>query len=219
MNFRIRQQLLLFGLFLSPFALVAQDEALGNWLIYFGNYEVNERWYVHHEVQYRNYNSIGNLEQLLLRTGVGYNLSSGNDNILLGYGYVLSEPDRKVEAARQVHEHRIYQQFLTVQKRRGIQWQHRYRFEQRWIEDDFRLRFRYFLSFHIPLQKRTSYPYVSVYNEIFLQPETEVFDRNRLYFGMGYNWGTQIKVEAGYMNQFFTEAGRDQLNLILFLTF
>lgn len=28
---------------------------------------------------------------------------------------------------------------------------HRYRFEQRWIEDNFRVRFRYFLMLTIPL--------------------------------------------------------------------
>ena len=52
----------------------AQPAGLGNWMIYFGNYQINEKWNLHHEVQWRNYNMAGDLEQLLLRTGLGYNL-------------------------------------------------------------------------------------------------------------------------------------------------
>ena len=40
----------------------AQDSDFGNWWIYFGNKQMNERWNWHHEVQYRNYNFIGDLE-------------------------------------------------------------------------------------------------------------------------------------------------------------
>ena len=56
----------------------SQESDLGNWLIYIGSKKVNTKWNIHHEVQYRNYNAIGDLEQLLLRTGVGYNLSPKN---------------------------------------------------------------------------------------------------------------------------------------------
>ncbi|MDX1667233.1 MAG: DUF2490 domain-containing protein, partial [Saprospiraceae bacterium] len=68
-----------------------QNSDLGNWWIYFGNKQFEEKWNWHHEVQYRNYTFIGDLEQLLLRTGIGYNLSEGNNNILLGYGFIHSQ--------------------------------------------------------------------------------------------------------------------------------
>ena len=98
-----------------PFFALSQDSNLGNWLIYIGNKKLNSKWNIHNEVQYRNYNAIGDLEQLLLRTGVGYNITEGN-NLLLGYGYILSEnyigeSDDKVS----VNEHRIFQQFTTKQ--------------------------------------------------------------------------------------------------------
>ncbi len=76
---------------LVPSFIVAQDSNLGNWLIYIGNKKLNTEWNLHHEVQYRNYNAIGDLEQLLLRTGVGKNLTEGNNNLLLGYGFIRSE--------------------------------------------------------------------------------------------------------------------------------
>ena len=69
----------------------SQDSDFGNWLLYIGDKKLDSKWNIHNEVQYRNYNAIGDLEQLLLRTGIGYNLTENNNNILLGYGYILSE--------------------------------------------------------------------------------------------------------------------------------
>ena len=83
---------------------------------------------------------------------------------------------------------------------------HRYRFEQRFVEDDFKLRFRYFLSLQIPLSNKKSVDntyYLSAYNEIFLNTKTSIFDRNRLYGGLGYHVTKNMRFEVGYMNQFF----------------
>ena len=56
-------------LLMLPFVALSQKSDLGNWMIYLGNKEFNSKWNLHHEVQYRNYNVIGDLEQLLLRAG------------------------------------------------------------------------------------------------------------------------------------------------------
>ena len=195
----------------------AQESNLGNWLIYIGNKKIDNKWNWHHEVQYRNYNAIGDLEQLLLRTGLGFNLSEGNNNLLAGYGFIRSEnyldgkPDKAI-----VNEHRIYQQFVTKQKFRYASVQHRYRFEQRFVEENFKMRFRYFLSMSIPLDDKF---YLSAYNEIFLGASTKPFDRNRLYGGVGYRVTDNLRFELGYMNQFFGEGGRDQVNIIAFGSF
>lgn len=201
----------------------AQNSDLGNWMIYIGNKKLNSKWNIHNEVQYRNYNAIGDLEQLLLRTGIGYNLTENNNNLLLGYGYILSEnyigtTDEKMS----VNEHRIFQQFTTKQTFWKIKLSHRYRFEQRFVEDDFKLRFRYFLGINVPLMKKESNKntlYLSAYNEIFLNTESSVFDRNRVYGGLGYHLSNSIKLEIGYMNQFFESSGRDQINIITFVNF
>jgi len=200
-----------------------QDSNLGNWLIYFGNKQINPKWNWHHEVQYRNYDAIGDLEQLLLRTGFGLNLTENNNNLLLGYGYILSEnylEDSDEKAS--IHEHRIYQQFITKQSFNRVHLQHRYRFEQRFIESDFRLRFRYFLAVNIPLSQPEMNDktfYFSAYNEIFLNTEDSVFDRDRLYGGIGYKLNNTFRFELGYMNQFFSQGSRDQLNMIVFANF
>ena len=202
----------------------AQPSDLGNWIIYLGNKKIDSKWNWHHEVQYRNYNAIGDLEQLLLRTGIGYNLTDNNNNILLGYGYINSQnyvPNTDTKVG--VNEHRIYQQFITKQSIGRVKLQHRYRFEQRWVEDqEFKLRFRYFLAFNIPLNKSDMIDktvYLSSYNELFLNHKNNVFDRNRLYGGLGYKLNNLVRFELGYMNQFFNNGNRDQINIITFLSF
>lgn len=210
----------LMAMLVLPIFALAQDSNFGNWLIYFGNKQINSKWNLHHEIQYRNYNAVGDLEQLLLRTGLGYNLTE-KTNLLFGYGYILSEnyigdTDEKF----QVNEHRIYQQVITKQKFKNISIQHRYRFEQRLVEDDFRMRFRYFLNANVPLSKKeTNKWYLSAYNEIFINTEASIFDRNRLYGGVGYKISDSVRMEIGYMNQFFENNSRDQLNIMTFVNF
>jgi hypothetical protein len=199
----------------------AQDSNFGNWLIYLGNKQIDTKWNIHHEVQYRNYNIIGDLEQLLLRTGLGYSFNENKSNVLLGYGYILSEnyiPNSDDKSS--VNEHRIFQQFISKQSIGNVTLNHRYRFEQRFVESDFKLRFRYFLGLNVPFSKSESNKYYfSAYNEIFLNSKSSIFDRNRLYAGIGYKINNNLKLEAGYMNQFFETTNRDQFNIITFFTF
>lgn len=198
----------------------AQKTDTGNWFLYFGNQKINNRWNWHNEVQYRNFNFAGDLEQLLLRTGIGYNLTENNNNILLGYAYVHSEPyiagtDDKLET----DEHRIFQQFITKQQFGRVSIQHRYRVEERFLNDDFKLRFRYFLSLNVPINKKTldkNAIYASAYNEIFLNTEQNQFDRNRLYGGIGYCFSKNIKVEAGIMSQMLANNSRAQFQIMIF---
>jgi len=192
----------------------------GNWFIYFGNQAINKKWNWHNEVQYRNYNFAGDLQQLLLRTGIGYNLSENNNNILLGYGYINSQnyaPNSEEKSG--IDEHRIYQQFITRQNFSRFSIQHRYRLEQRFFADDFRLRMRYFLSTNIALNNKAmtnNTYYLSVYNEIFLNTEGAVFDRNRLYGAVGYMLNKNWRFELGFMAQTLQTSNRNQFQIVVF---
>lgn len=201
----------------------SQESSLGNWLIYFGNKKINPKWDWHNEVQYRNYNAISDFEQLVLRTGIGYNLSGNNNNIHLGYGYIFSQ--NYIDGTNDkedIHENRIYQQFITRQNFSRVSIQHRFRFEQRFIGDDFRLRFRYFLSLNIALSNKEMIDntfYLSAYNEIFLNTQGDVFDRDRIYAGLGFRLNQTARFELGYMNQLFSNGNRGQINVISFINF
>ncbi len=216
----MKNQLLIILFLINIFSVKSQENNIGNWLIYFGNKDLNSSLNWHHEIQHRNYNILGELEQLLVRTGLGYNVNE-NNNILLGYGFIDSR-NKAIESNEilKVNEHRIYQQFISKQVIGKIKIQHRYRFEQRFIEDDFKLRYRYFLSLNLPLLKTNKKYYISAYNEIFIDASQEnSFDRNRIYGGLGYQLNSNIKLELGYMNQIFNNSTRDQFNVICFFNF
>ena len=205
------------GTVLISLSAASQENGLGNWLIYIGGKQLNSKWNLHHEIQYRNYNTLGDLEQLLIRTGLGYDIGS-KSNILLGYGYINSENfTGNANDQTTVEEHRIFQQFITKQTIGSVSLQHRYRFEQRFVESDFKTRFRYFLGINLPL-KNPKY-YLSAYNEIFLNGKSNVFDRNRVYGGLGYKISKGVKLELGYMSQVFETSSRDQINIITFVNF
>lgn len=216
----MKSQLLIILFLINIFSVKSQENNVGNWLIYFGNKNLNSKLNWHHEIQYRNYNLLGELEQLLIRTGLGYNVNEYN-NILLGYGFIDSRNIFfETNEIIKVNENRIYQQFISKHAIGKIKVQHRYRFEQRFIEDDFKLRYRYFLSLNLPLLKGNEKYYISAYNEIFINSnEVNTFDRNRIYGGLGYKLNSNIKLEMGYMNQIFNNSSRDQFNVICFFNF
>ncbi|WP_294265786.1 DUF2490 domain-containing protein [uncultured Chryseobacterium sp.] len=195
--------------------LQAQKNDLGAWYMYFGNNKISKKLNLHNEIQYRNFDVIGDLEQLLIRTGIGYDLTENNNNVLLGYGFILSKPYVNGEKTENI-EHRIFQQYITKQKFGRFNLQHRYRLEERILEDDFRMRFRYYLNLNIPINNKEMLPktlYASVYNEIFLHLDSPVFDRNRVYGALGYVISKNMRIEAGYMNQIQENKNRGQIQI------
>lgn len=193
----------------------AQKSDLGAWYMYFGNNKISKKLNFHNEIQYRNFDGIGDLEQLLIRTGIGYDLTENNNNVLLGYGFILSQPYVNGEKKENI-EHRIFQQYITKQKFGRFYLQHRYRLEERFLQDDFRMRFRYLLGLNVPINNKEMLPktfYGSVYNEIFLNLNSPTFDRNRVYGALGYVINKNLRIEAGYMNQIQENRNRGQVQI------
>ena len=211
--------LLIFFLLLT-INISAQKSNVGNWFVYLGNQKINNQWNWHNELQYRNFNFLGDLNQLLLRTGIGYNLTENNNNILLGYGFInsqkyISDSNEKVGT----NEHRIYQQFITKQSFDKVFLQHRYRIEERFLPNDFQMRFRYFIGINIPINKpkiEKNAFYLSGYNEIFINAQQHIFDRNRLYGAIGYVINKNIRMEGGYMAQTVSTGNRNQFQIVVF---
>ncbi len=197
-----------------------QKSNFGNWFAYFGNQAINKKWNWYNEVQIRNYNFIGDLEQLVLRTGVGYNLTENNNNVLLGFAYIYSEayvPNTEQKTSSNTYT--IYQQFITRQNFGRFFILHRYRIEERFLPDEFTMRFRYFLSFNIPVTNKTMSPktlYVSAYNEIFLNDKTPVFNQDRVYGALGWVINKNLRTELGVMTQIFENRNKSQFQIVFF---
>lgn len=201
-------------------ACVAHCQGVGNWFSYLGNVNLSSRWTLHNEVQYRNYEFV-RLEQLMIRNGVGFNLSENNNNLLQGYAYILAQPNDGTKGEHLFNEHRVYQQFLTKQHFGRVYLQHRYRIEERFLpENSFDLRFRYFLSANIALThkeliERTMY--LSLYNELFISAsKTNAFDRNRIYGAVGYYFNSKYKLELGVLDQVYQNTHRAQVQVTFF---
>ncbi|MDG1778026.1 MAG: DUF2490 domain-containing protein [Flavobacteriaceae bacterium] len=190
-------------LFWGSMFLGAQNDT-GNWLMYFGTNKISEKFSIHTEAQYRNHTiSPTNVEQLLLRTGLNYHFKP-NTSATFGYAYIGNydyESDRK---SPEVEEHRIWQQFLTSNTIGRVKFEHRYRLEERYIEDDFKMRFRYRLMLFIPINRpkiETGALYLGVYDELFINDKRNFFDRNRLYGGFGYQYAENIHIQVGLLRQ------------------
>jgi len=186
---------------------------LGAWYMYFFNTTLKESsWGFQGDIQYRNWNVFGDLEQLLLRGGITYKPKKTNIKFTLGYGNVTTGAFGSDNST--TTESRLYQEALyPVKFGNRFYTNHRFRYEQRFVENqDFRTRYRYNLFLNIPLNKSSMESktlYIALYNKLFINGQrnvgsgntVELFDRNRLYLGMGYIIKNGLKFQLGIMEQ------------------
>lgn len=200
-------------MFTLPIHAQVDGNQTGAWYMYFFNAQFeNSNWGVQGDYQFRNWNVLGDLEQLLLRTGITY--TPDNANVLLTAGYANITTGAFGDSDATFGEHRIYQEALVPQKLGDrIYLNHRFRYEQRWVdEQDLRTRFRYNLFINVPLNQKDlgkGALYTAFYNEIFINGERAIgsgrtvgyFDRNRTYLAMGYSVSNLLRVQLGWMRQ------------------
>lgn len=203
------------------------ENKLGAWYMYFFNTTFKESsWGVQGDIQFRNWNIAGDLEQLLLRGGVTYKPKKADIKFTLGYGNITTGSygsDKSTSA-----ESRIYQEALfPVQFGNRFYTNHRFRYEQRFVDgQDLRTRYRYNLFLNVALNKpemEQKTIYLALYNELFINGQksigdgrtVEFYDRNRLYGALGYIIKKGIKVQLGIMNQTTNSWSKNQLQLSL----
>lgn len=196
----------------KTYAQIDEDQ-FGAWYMYFFNTEFKESGFgLQGDLQYRNWNLGGDLEQLLLRGGLTYKPKNANVKFTLGYGNITT--GEFGDGTNTVSESRIYQEALLPHKvAERFLLTHRFRYEQRFVENqDFRTRYRYNLFINIPLNKKEMEAktlYLALYNELFINGEryigtfdlVQFFDRNRFYAAVGYHITDNLKVQLGMMRQ------------------
>ena len=197
-----------------------QSNDVGTWFVYFGNQKINDKWNIQSDFQYRDYRFLGYRNQFLARGGLGYNLKTQNHNLLLGFAYIATDTydEFDINTSTKI-EKRIYQQYLYKNKIGSNLLTHRFRFEERFLPNEFGLRARYFISVQKPLGNKNmarNATYFSAYNELFVNINETQFDRNRLYAGVGFSINESIRVETGYMIQTQKNRTKGQLQLIVY---
>lgn len=226
MNKKLLLALIAFTIFLPKISTAqVNEDKLGAWYMYFFNTSFKDsQWGVQGDIQYRNWNIGGDLEQLLIRGGLTYSPREANVTFTLGYANITTGAYGSSDAT--TTESRIYQEALVpVKVGTRFYLTNRFRFEQRFVEDqDFRTRYRYNLMLNVPLNKTAleeNAVYLALYNEVFINGQQDIgddrtveyFDRNRAYAGMGYVIKPGLRVQLGYMNQKTDNWGKNQLQV------
>ena len=199
------------------------ENQTGAWYMYFYNHQFKDsQWGIQGDFQYRDWQVLGDQEQLLLRSGFTFKPKETNALFTLGFANITSGAFGDENTTS--NENRIYQEALLPQKiGKRFLLTHRFRFEQRFVEaQDFRTRYRYNLFVNVPFNSTDLSPktiYGAFYNELFINGErnvgantpVEIFDRNRTYLGLGYVLNTKIRFQLGYMKQTTNAWAKGQL--------
>lgn len=205
------------------------EEENGIWYMYFGMNRIAERWSIHTEAQFRYFETKGNFNQMLLRTGMNYHI---NDNAIatFGYAYIDTDPtflDNQSTSAPiempiltdDLKENRIFQQFILKNKVWEFNFEHRYRLEQRFLENrDLNTTFtehraRYRLQATLPL---TNTFFLNFYDELFINLQNELFGQNRLYGAVGVNITENSNLQLGWLRNQFTNAVFNRFQIAFF---
>ncbi len=231
---KVATRLILFFLTICPLdAVLGQVDQgqTGAWYMYMWNTENRDTGFGWQgDIQYRNWDTTSDLEQLLIRGGFTWRPENGPVKYTVGYAHITSGAFGPSNDKNE--ENRTYQEALVGQTLgRKLFLSHRFRFEQRWVNgQDFRTRFRYFLAANYPFNQDTlgkGAVYVSLYNELFVNlnrdigdgREVDYFDRNRAYAALGYSVSDSLRLQLGYMWQENRNFGSGQIQFNLLHSF
>ena len=70
---------------LANFGVQAQESDFRTWNALNINHKINKDFNFQSDIQYRSYEDLDQLQQLLIRGGIGYNLTESNNTICLLY--------------------------------------------------------------------------------------------------------------------------------------
>jgi hypothetical protein len=160
--------------------------------------------------------------EFLVRAAPHYRISK---NTYVGVGYMHSRV-WPFEGGGGTKENRIYEQFTGFHLWSRSLFEHRFRLEQRWIEEagatDYRNRFRYRLQMTTPLSRPTLQAhthFLNFYDELMLNFGNDSgngFDQNRLYGAYGYKFTEHANLQLGLLWQ--KRPSEDFLRLQIFYT-
>lgn len=207
------------------------EDQMGAWYMYFFSTQFEDsKFGVQGDVQFRNWDLGGDLEQLLLRGGFTYKPEQADIKFTLGYGNITTGAFGDDNST--VSESRIYQEALfPTNFADKVLLTHRFRYEQRFVENqDMRTRYRYNLFVNVPLNGKgmeKGAVYLALYNELFINGQrsigngntVEIFDRNRFYAALGYTIKKGLRTQLGVMNQTTDNWSKNQLQLSLHHSF
>jgi hypothetical protein len=190
------------------------------WVLYTGNHKISKKLGVHTEYQWRRADLFNDWQQSLLRVGLDY-YHNPNISFTAGYASIISYQYGEQPISHQTHENRIWEQVNLKSKYGRFDLQHRYRMEQRLIDnwtnssgafvqgkDNYRNRVRYRMMVNVPLSRKemaNNTLFLNVNDEVFLGfgkgIAKNVLDQNRFIAALGWRFSPNFNIQLGYLNQ------------------
>lgn len=177
------------------------------WLIYQGTHAFRPKWDLQLETHFRRHEFINGWQQILLRSGFQRTLPR-RFSVYFGYTFFRAYPwgDYKIPAI--TNENRLHQQVGYRHQWGRSDWNHRLRFEERWIWDRGQVRYqhrlRQFTKITLPFARKSPW-YWGLSNEIWFNVPPNVvpyaLDQNRTVATIGKRVSERNRIEFGYMYQ------------------
>ena len=170
----------------SFFALSSYAQTdVGSWLIYKNKLKINSNTSIDLQYQHRSFDLDLEKDQALFTAGFSSTLSS---NVTLSAGY------RKIA---EINEDGAYQKLAFGTQLNKIRITNTIFVEERWINKDLQLRYRFGLTASLPITEKTA---VSLSEEVFLQNFGSGFNQNRFTAQVSNKLSQALKLNTGIMH-------------------
>ena len=198
-------QILLLFLLMPSRTIYAQTDKLGGWHIINLNYHIDSTWVLYGEIQTRSQKLTDDFYYHEVKGGIAYNFPKRN-SLFIGLGdYVIYPYPGNFKSPATAKEFRIWEQFVLNNNVGRVKIEHRYRVEQRWVNNDYRNRFRYRLNPVVPLNHPAVIAhtlFITAFDEVFFTSQAPYFERTRFFAGAGYEFSKEFTVQLGFIRQF-----------------
>lgn len=212
--------ILIFGSILSNTAQENDSHSLlSSWNSITPKVSINDQFYAKSEFHVRRTNVLKIWEQLVLRPSMHYKLNSTYD-FSVGYSFLRNYAFSEFSVPINVNEHNVWEQVALSHKEGQFGFNHRFRFEQRFIDNiisqtngnfsingtSYANRFRYRFTILRPIFKLNEGKFVSFkfFDEIFLSLDHGLepinLNQNWLYLGLTAPITRKISMALGYQH-------------------
>jgi Protein of unknown function (DUF2490). len=177
---------------------------VGSWTYLSGKYSLNDKWSAFGEIQMRSTKFYNSFHYFEYKAGLTY---SFDKNFSLsgaaGQYKTFTQGGDFLDPVIN-DEFRIWQQLSLTQHHSRVKIEHRYRSEERFTSNGFKMRYRMRFNVLIPLNKpgiELGTIYFSASNEIFIVDRAPYFERDRVSALIGYQIAEHIGLQLGYLYQ------------------
>jgi hypothetical protein len=192
------------------------------WALYTGTHKISSKVNLMTEYQWRRAEGFKHWQQSLLRLGLEYEINP-KVSVMGGYAWIKTFPYGSQPVLHEFNENRVFEQLNLKDKIGRFEIQHRYRLEQRFLEQYaknatndivqvdpvYRNRIRYRAMAMVPLSRKEmgdNTLFLNVNNELFVGFGKGIaknpIDQNRFIAALGWRFNAQTNVQVGYLNQF-----------------